>query len=91
MKKSFSIALIIFSTSVCFSQNSEIHVNDISATTSTSKSGLEVTPKAPPKEEVVGIPAMISLGTPTVEPFSSSNDNPDQKKYINGKNATKPH
>ena len=91
MKKSFSIALIIFSTSVCLSQNSEINVKDISSTTSTSKSGLEVTAKSSPKEEATGRTPMINLGTPTIEPYSPSNENSDQKKSINGKNEAKPH
>lgn len=94
MAKSISIALFLFSSCICFSQNSEIQVKDITSTTSTSKSGLEATPKAQLKEEIIGRPAFVDLGTPILEPNSPSkgngNDNSDQKKSINGKNVTKP-
>lgn len=92
MKKSIFLAIILSSTSVCFSQNSETPVKDVTSTNSTSKNVL-VTPKPGMKEEGVGIPPKVDLGTPVVEtynpPQSPSDDN-KEKKTSGNKNATKP-
>jgi len=84
------IALMLFSASVCFSQNSEIKVKDAS-TNSASKSGLGQDTKVPSREETIGTTPFLSLGTPSLEINGTSNENPERKHSTNGKNEKKPN
>ena len=90
MEKSIFIALILFSTSFCFSQNSEIQVENITSTTSTSKS-VTVTPKSRLTEEVTGTrPKEPNLDSLPMMPYMPSNGDMD-KKTSTDKNTSKPH
>ncbi len=90
MKKSIFIALILFSASFCFSQNSEVQAKDIISTTSASKSET-VTPIPRLKEEVIGRPPMPDLGTPSLVPYNPSpsptDDNTDKRTSRNKKTS----
>src|ERR1044071_3904732 len=97
MLKSVCTVLILFSASICFSQNS---VNQVKETTSASKSGaeenvntsLEKNMKVPAKEEYVGTrPKSPNPDSLQVMPYSPSGEKPDKKPLSADKNTSKPH
>jgi hypothetical protein len=91
--KATSIALILFSTTICFSQNSTTPVTNVTSTAS-SKIGPGQDVKAPLHEESIGTTPKSPSSDPLQNmPYSlsPSNKNQDKKTSSADKNTSKPH
>lgn len=92
MLRGISISVILFSSAICFGQNSQTQVKDVPSTVSTSKDGMGTHPKITPQEEYVGTkPNAIHPDSLKIMMYDPSSEKKNRITPSTDKNTNKPN
>lgn len=91
MLRGIVIAVILFSSTTCFGQNSQTQVKDVPSNVSTSKEGIGTHPKITPQEEYIGTkPNVTHPDSMKIMMYDPSSEKKERKKSSADKNTNKP-